>query len=543
METQKYDAIVIGSGIGGLTTAALLAKLNKKKVLVIEKHWVLGGQTHVFHRKGKFKWDVGIHYVPGVGENDMAGEIFEYITDGKLKWNKLPHEFEKFIYPDFTFVVPSDKTEYLNKLIAQYPDEEKAIKKYFKDIEKTGRWASMDIAKKALPFYMRFFINIFNSFNKRISLGTTGEYLDSHFKDKKLKALLASQWGDYGLPPSKSAFAIHALIVQSYFNGAYYPKGGGKSIASSIKPVIEKAGGKCLLNSEVTGLIIAHNTAIGVKVKPAKGENREEYDIYAPLVISNVGAYNTYKYLLKENSNPQILKSMEDMQTGDSSVSLYVGLKDSPAKLGFSGRNNWICDGYDHDKIQKENNLLIEPKSCFLSFPSLKSNDGYNHTAEIITFVNYSLFKKWEESNWLKRDDEYYKLKETISNNLLNLVEKHFPGFKDMVSYTELSTPLTMKSFVNWNKGMYNGIPATPKRYKMDYLKPQTPVKNFYMTGCDISSLGIVGAMMGGVAAASLQNGLLGFIKIIGAAKKEKSIAMKESKNHVNELNPVISAA
>lgn len=541
METQNYDAIVIGSGIGGLTTAALLSKLNKKKVLVIEKHWVLGGQTHVFHRKGKYKWDVGIHYVPGLDENKVPREIMDYITDGKLKWNKLPYEFDRFIYPDLTFDVPADRTDYINRLVSLFPDEEKAIRKYFKDMAKVSRWASMHIAGKVMPKIAKHLAGIFTLSGKKLALKTTGEYLNSHFKNERLKALLATIWGDYGLPPAKSAFAIHCMVSQAYFDGAHYPVGGGKSIAASIKPVIEKYGGKCLLNTEVTGLIIENDKAIGVKVKAVKG-TKEEYEIYAPIIYSNIGAYNTFKYLLKDYTKPSELESLEAMQTGDSAVSLYVGLNSDPTKLGFSGKNIWICGGYDHDKIQKENDILTEAKSCFLSFPSLKSRDGYNHTAEIISFVNYDIFRNWENSVWRNRDEEYYKLKETISNNLINLVEKNFPGFKDMVCYTELSTPLTMKSFVNWNKGMYNGIPATPERYKLKFLQPRTPVKNFYLTGCDISSLGIVGAMMGGVVAASLQNGALGSFKIITAVKKEKSKTLKERKHGINELEPVISA-
>ena len=534
MEKQNFDAIVIGSGMGGLTTAALLSKINKLKVLIIEKHWVPGGQTHAFHRKGKYKWDVGIHYVPGLGENEMARELFDYISDGKVKWNKLPFEFEKFIYPDFTFTVPADKNQYMNKLISHFPDEEKNIKKYFRDIAAVSRWASMDIAKKATPLFIRFFLNLFNLTNRKKALTTTSDYLNSHFKNEKLKALLASQWGDYGLPPAKSAFAIHALIAQSYLEGAYYPQGGGKSIACAIKSVIENAGGKILLNSEVKELIIEDKTVKGVKVKPQKGSTRDEYEIFAPLVISNIGAYNTYKYLLKDFSTTDILKSIENSQSGESAISLYVGLKENPSKLGFNGSNNWIFESYNHNNSLNWTDSL-KPKNCFLSFPSLKSNDDYNHTAEIITFINHDVFSKWQNSDWREREEGYYKLKETLTQNLIEIVERHFPGFSDLINYTELSTPLTMKYFTSWNKGMFNGIPATPDRYKMKFLKPQTPVKNFYMTGCDISSLGIIGAMMGGIATASVLNGSLGFIKIISAAKKEAALKNNSTINFVSE--------
>ncbi|MDJ0719946.1 MAG: NAD(P)-binding protein [Prochloraceae cyanobacterium] len=102
--SNKYDAIVIGSGIGGLTAAAILSKYNHKKVLVLEQHYVIGGLTHEFERKG-FHWDVGIHYVGEMGEGEIGRKIFDYITEGKLRWNKMPDPFEKFVYPDFTFEV------------------------------------------------------------------------------------------------------------------------------------------------------------------------------------------------------------------------------------------------------------------------------------------------------------------------------------------------------------------------------------------------------------------------------------------------------
>ena len=108
---NKYDVIVIGSGIGGMTTAAILSRLAKKKVLVLEQHFELGGQTHEFRRKGKFSWDVGLHYVSMMEEDSVGKKVFDYITKGQVKWNHLPYEFEKFIYPDFTFTVPSNEEE------------------------------------------------------------------------------------------------------------------------------------------------------------------------------------------------------------------------------------------------------------------------------------------------------------------------------------------------------------------------------------------------------------------------------------------------
>ena len=103
---KNYDIIVIGSGIGGLASASLLTKIFKKKVLVIERHGKLGGLTHTFKRLDKYKWDVGLHYVGALEKSGPTEKLFSYITGGKLNWIKMPHHFEKFIYPNFDFTVP-----------------------------------------------------------------------------------------------------------------------------------------------------------------------------------------------------------------------------------------------------------------------------------------------------------------------------------------------------------------------------------------------------------------------------------------------------
>ena len=135
---DMFDIIVIGSGIGGLTVAALHSKLHQKRVLVLEQHFTVGGFTHGFERKGKFHWDVGLHYVGDMDKGDTGRAVFDYLTDGNLQWQKMSDPFEKFVYPDFTFDVHSNSDRFQSDLFERFPHENVAIRRYFKDVKKAA---------------------------------------------------------------------------------------------------------------------------------------------------------------------------------------------------------------------------------------------------------------------------------------------------------------------------------------------------------------------------------------------------------------------
>ncbi|NJL44787.1 MAG: NAD(P)-binding protein [Leptolyngbyaceae cyanobacterium SM2_3_12] len=227
VEPQVFDAIVIGSGIGGLAVAALLAKLHGQRVLVLEQHFTPGGFTHSFERQGKFHWDVGLHYVGDMGAGSTGRAVFDYITDGQLGWQQMPEPFEKFVYPDFVFEVYGNPQRFQADLIRQFPQEEGGIRQYFRDVPRAAFWFGAHTMVELLPGWFqrvaKFGIRRWGA----IARQTTQQYLDNTFQDDRLKALLASQWADYGLPPSQSCFGIHSLIVTHYFKGGMVSGGWG----------------------------------------------------------------------------------------------------------------------------------------------------------------------------------------------------------------------------------------------------------------------------------------------------------------------------
>src|SRR5580700_9423726 len=131
----EYDAIVIGSGMGGLAFASIMAQLRKWRVLVFERHFKIGGFTHTFTRPGGWSWDVGLHYVGEMGEGMIGRRLFDFITDGGVKWNPMPDVYDVFVYPALEVRVPAGELNFRRSLVETFPSESAAIDQYFRDLK------------------------------------------------------------------------------------------------------------------------------------------------------------------------------------------------------------------------------------------------------------------------------------------------------------------------------------------------------------------------------------------------------------------------
>jgi len=148
----------------------------------------------------------------------------------------MPDPYDIFVYPDLRFNVRPGRENLKQDLVACFPREKEAINKYFTDLKKAGGWSSRFTLSRSLPGWSHFISPLFTVKGSGLAGQTTGEYLRQNFKDPRLRAVLVSQWGNYGLPPQLSSFVIHATIVNHYLDGAYYPAGGAKTIADSVIP-------------------------------------------------------------------------------------------------------------------------------------------------------------------------------------------------------------------------------------------------------------------------------------------------------------------
>jgi all-trans-retinol 13,14-reductase len=516
---RSYDAIVIGSGMGALAFAAIMARLRKWRVLVLERHFKIGGFTHTFSRPGGWTWDVGVHYVGEMGRGMAGRKLFDFITDGNVDWSPMPDVYDVFIYPGLTVKVPKGRANFERALVEAFPAEKQAIGKYFRDVKRAANWFSRHIMAMVTPQPVSWIVKTINRLSEQSALQTTQQYLESHIRDPRLRAVLASQWADYGLPPGRSAFVAHAVIVSHYLNGAWYPSGGSGEIPKAASSVIRAAGGELLAGHEVTKIIVENGEAAGVEVQLKKGKEQPRLEFRAPVIVSDAGAWNTFTRLLPSEAIP-FRAELETLPEGLEAVELFLGLKRDPRELGFQGENYWIFSSFDHDEMCAGRNDLLDGRApmAYLLFPSLKDPQSRSHTAEIVAPFSYRALQAFREEPWRRRGTGYESAKNRMTDALLDFVEKQHPGFRELVAYAELATPLSFEFFTGAPSGTIYGYPATPDRFRKAWLAPKTPIRNLYLTGADAAVLGVMGALMGGVATASTLLGPTGFLKIMRAA-------------------------
>ena len=498
-----YDAIVIGSGIGGLSTAVLLAKAGKK-VLVLEQHYEPGGFSHTFKRKN-FVWDVGVHYVGQINIKDaLLKKAFDYLSEGKLKWANMGDVYDQAIIDGDVYDFRSGYENQVNQLIKYFPNEEKGIRDYFRLLKKVSGNSIMFFSERTMPNWLSktagyFLRKGFYKYSDR----TTYDVISEFTSNQKLITLLCTQCGNYGLPPKKSSFSIHAMIVDHFLEGGNYPVGGASSIHRTFTEVLEANNGTLAIKAAVKNIIIENNKAIGVEL-----ENGDK--LFAKKIISNAGVHNTFnKLIANKRSTSELTASVNAIAPSVSHVCLYIGLSESDASLNLPRHNIWCYENYDIDNNFEKHNQDSYNRSpvVYISFPSAKdpawaSTHPGTAAIQVVGSFPYHGIKEWENTQWQKRGADYEALKKDITEFFIKKLIEVVPQVKDKIVWAELSTPLSTQHFSGYGSGEIYGLEHSPKRFRIKELRPRTKFKNLYLTGQDIVCVGVGAALFSGIITA-----------------------------------------
>ena len=500
VDLSIFDHIIIGSGISGLTTAISLAKAGEK-VVVLEKHYTPGGFMHSFKRKGGFEWDVGVHYIGNVGKNGSLTNLFNLISNKKLEWDYMGDIYDVVIIGGNRYNMLAGKENFRKQLKEYFPNDKVAIDKYLKLISKTNSISSAFFIEKVFkPILSKYFGVLIRKIFSKQSSKTTFEVLNEITDNKELISVLSSQCGNYGLPPSKSSFVAHSIVINHFMEGGYYPKGGSSAIWEKSIETLNSFGGKVYTNANVTKILTENNKVSGIRI-----DNKE---IPCKSIVSSVGVANTFDKLLTEKDSKRCGFDLKGTKPSTGHICLYVGLDKSDLELDLPKHNIWIHNDTDIDK-SLENITLKNTVDMFsyISFPSAKDslwNDKHNNisTIQAISLGDYNWFSEFENQPYMNREQKYLDLKKEFELSMLNKLYSILPQIKDHVVYTEVSTPLSTRHFSNYQRGEIYGLNHSIDRFMLPFLRPDTKIKGLKLTGQDITLVGIGGALLSGLLTA-----------------------------------------
>ena len=496
MPNTKYDSIVVGSGAGGLTTAVALAQAGLK-VLVCEQHSAPGGWTQSFVLNG-YRFSPGVHYIGGLNPGEYLNKIYRGLgVSQDLEFLELnPDSFDHIFIGNEQFDIPKGEERYIERLIKRFPDEANGIKKLFKTIDDIGS-------------LMRFLPHGKIPLSKLCTLPwiwkSGGMLINKYAKDPVLRAILASQAGDHGLPPSKVSSLVQIGIMRHYFNGGFYPRGGAYILPRAFIRALKRSGGEIKLSTLVNKILIENNAAIGVEIN--NGEK-----LFAKNIISNTDPETTFiKLIGKKHLSNKLNKKLGEVRYSTSSLSLFLAVNLDLKRMSYDSGNYWYYEHSDLDKIyslgQTDYAVHNNSQAMFMTITTLKDPSKMKkgvHTIEAFCFANYEPFKKWENEPTGDRSKEYLLLKNKIMDRMLDYLEKRVPGIKNSIVFKDLATPLTNAHYINSHNGNIYGTDKITRQIGPFGFNTKTEIKNLYLCGASTLSHGVAGVTGTGLRAAAV---------------------------------------
>jgi phytoene desaturase len=487
---KVYDAIVIGSGMGGLTAAALLAR-EGLKTLLFEKEGQVGGYVVSFKRDG-FTFDATGAFIGGSQEGGEFHQILKEIGAHE-EIDFIPIHHIRNIYPGFeVHLRQGGFSSYTEALLNLFPEEEKGLKAYLSLVKRIGEevksYSQMTLMKKFLfPFYFRNLIRFHRTSHRTI--------LDGLFRGGEIKMALHTLLSTE--PPSRLSFLFVAtLISKALMEGVFYPKGGMGRISEVIVKSFLHSGGEIYLRAEVDRILIREGRVEGIQTKDGK-------TFQAPAVISNVNP-NLLAKMLPSEFQKLLLKKMGRWEYSHSCFVLYIAadLDVKGMDLPYFSYLRFLSDLEEEDRMFQRGEVPKSP-TMIVSIPTLLDPSlapTGQHLMKVLVTVPYHHQEKWGGTDPAK----YRRIKEEFSQKILQQLEsKLIPDLKRHLLFYEAATPLTLERYTGNELGAMYGLASTPQQ--IGNLRPthRTPIPGLFQVGhYTRPSHGIVGASLSGLFAA-----------------------------------------
>ncbi len=507
---EQWDAVVVGSGLGGLACAAYLAAAGTR-TLVLEAHYVAGGNSQVFRRRRKgraYEFDVGLHYIGECGPEGSITRILRGVGCAeRVRFRPLDADgFTTLVFPDLTFRVPAGWDHYRARLLQTFPGEAAALGAVVDVMREVaeesrqlanGEFGGADLLTRA-PRLVEW------------GLRPIPELLEAHGLSPRPQAVLLGESGDYGVPPSRTPVALQAGLTDHYMRGAFYPEGGGQVIAARLVEVIRAHGGEVRTHTPVSRIRVEDGRVVGVEL--ASGAI-----IDAPVVVSNADLKRTVTELVGERwFSPAVVERVRAYRMTLPLFVVYLGVELDLVARAMPNTNWFLWGSYDIEGVYRnlEEGRLPGEDFVYVTVASLKdpanrrlAPPGYANL-QIMTMVPRD-YARWHvtpadvAAGTYHRDPTYRQVKAELGARLLRAAERVVPDLGRHIDWQETATPVTQERFTHSTGGTSYGIEFAVDQMGPLRIGPATEVAGLFLCGASTpSGHGIGSVLRGGVAAA-----------------------------------------
>lgn len=495
---KDYDVVVIGAGLGGLSSAASLCK-EGKKVLLLERHYVPGGYASSFLR-GRFEFEISLHELSGLGDEENPGPLWKLLdavdVRRRVEFLRIP-EFYRCVLPDVDFVVPIGRENFEDAMAEYFPADADGIRDFTDIMFKYAQEAlrANRVGMKMVMEHQEEFPTLLTCFGKSLQ-----EVMDLFIKDERARTVLNVICGYYCNPPSALSFMTYALGTVSYLRfGPWHVKGKSQALSQAFVDSIEDMGGEVWLRNGAQRILTE-----GGKVRGVVAQDGTE--VLCPIVVSNANPYATCLELIgRENTPDWYLRRLGAWSGGASTVNLYLGVDCTHQELGLGHHETFYSDGYDVDGNWKnmKAGVSLEPSDVAVTaYNSVDPSFSPPGTSSLVcTFIAFS-------EPWMRlAPSEYADAKHRVAERALDLAENVAHGLRDHIEVVEVATPLTNIRYSRNVGGSIIGFDETFAGTGLVRMPAEGPIEGLYFSGAWVN--------IGGGYEPSLYSGFLTSRKVL----------------------------
>ena len=478
---KEYDFVIIGSGLGGLACAYILAS-EGHSVVILEKNHQIGGHLQVYSRD-KTIFDTGVHYVGSLDEGENLYQFFKYfgILD-KLKLKRMgDQKFDVVRFDDGKEYDYAQGYESFQKVLLEYfPDEKIAIETYCEKIK--------EVCSKFPLYNLKISGDNYQLDESLLNLNAH-DYIASLTSNIRLQNVLAGTNLLYAGVKEKTPFFVHALIINSYLSGSYKFIDGGSQIAILMSRAIRSFGGEIYRRKKVTGANYDENGHIK-EVILESGET-----VKGKQFISNVHPSMTID-IFGEDRFLNIYKNrIQGLENSISTFLVHLSFYENTFEYMnyniYQHHNEDVWAGIEYDEA-------TWPQTYFICTPFISKHKKYADSMSIMTYMNSSETDQWAHtaktvSEPGKRDADYDQFKKEKEAKVLKRIEEVFPGITTKIKAVHSASPLTFRDYIGNKDGSLYGVLKNSNSPIRTQINTKTRIPNLHLTGQNISMHGILG--------------------------------------------------